>query len=141
VGDPITGPNPDSGGWPPPGHSAPDWPPSTLVPPGHGTAEDRLWAVLAHLSIFLLGIAFPLTVVLVKGHKSPYVCHHAVEALNFQVTVLLALFGCSMLAAVLVGLLLVPVVLVVAAGLAVVAAIRADRGAWYRYPVTLRLVS
>ena len=97
--------------------------------------------MLTHLYLFLPAIVFPLAVILVKVHKSLFVCHHAVEALNFQVTVLLAVFACSILAVVLVGLVLLPVVLLGAAACSVRAAIRADGGAWYRYPVALRLVS
>jgi uncharacterized Tic20 family protein len=109
--------------------------------PGHGTRVDRRWAMLAHLSIFPLAIAFPLVVVLSKGERSAYVAHQAVEALNFQTTVLLALLLCALTAAATIGLLLLPVVVVGAGGLAVRAAVCARRGAWHRYPVSLRLVS
>ena len=109
--------------------------------PGHGTSSDRRWAMAAHLSIFPLAIAFPLVVVLSKGERSAYVAHQAVEALNFQTTVLLALLLCTLAAAATVGLLLMPVVVVGAGGLSVRAAVCARRGAWHRYPVSLRLVS
>ena len=117
------------------------WASRSALPPGHGTNQDRVWATVTHLSIFALGIAFPLAVVVFKGHRSPYVCHQAVEALNFQTTVLLAVLACTMLSAVLAGALLIPVVLVTAAALAVRAALRASRGAWHRYPYILRFVS
>lgn len=109
--------------------------------PGHGTSVDRRWAVLAHLSLLPLAIAFPLVLVLSKGERSPYVAHQAVEALNFQTTVLLALLLCTLTAAVTVGLLLLPVVVVGAVGMSLRAALCAHRGAWHRYPVSLRLVS
>ena len=119
----------------------PSWAEQGQPPPGHGTPQDRAWAAATHLSIFALGIAFPLAVVLVKGHRSPYICHQAVEALNFQTTVLLAVIACTMLSAVLAGALLLPVVLVAAASLAVRAAFGARRGAWHRYPYIFRFVS
>ena len=109
--------------------------------PGHGTPADRTWAVLAHLSIVPLAIAFPLVVVLWKGERSAYVGHQAVEALNFQTTVLLAVLLCTLTAAVSIGLLLLPVVVLGALGLSVRAAVSAHRGAWHRYPISLRLVS
>ena len=84
--------------------------------PGHGTTADRRWAVLAHLSIFVLALAFPLVVALSKGERSAYVGHQAVEALNFQTTVLLALLLCTLTAAATVGLVLLPVVVVGARG-------------------------
>lgn len=108
--------------------------------PGHGTPTDRTWAVLAHLSIVPLAIAFPLVVVLWKGERNPYVGHQAVEALNFQTTVLLAVLLCTLTAAA-VGPLLLPVVVLGAVGLSVRAARCARRGAWHRYPLTVRFVS
>ena len=123
-------------GWTPDG-----WSVDAEAQPGHGTRHDRLWATATHLSIFSLGIAFPLAVVLWKGHRSPYVCHQAVEALNFQTNVLLAVLLCTMVSVVLAGALLLPLVLVVAGALAVRAALSARRGAWHRYPCILRFVS
>jgi uncharacterized protein len=109
--------------------------------PGHGTSADRRWATVTHLSIFPLAIAFPLVVVLTKGERSAYVAHHAVEALNFQTTVVLAVLLCALTAAATAGLLLLPLVLLGAAGLSVRAASRSRRGAWHRYPFTVRLIS
>jgi len=109
--------------------------------PGHGTSTDRTWAVLVHLSIFVLALAFPLVVALSKGERSAYVGHQAVEALNFQTTVLLALLLCTLTAAATIGLVLLPVVLVGALALSLRAAASARRGAWHRYPFTLRFVS
>lgn len=114
---------------------------SERPPPGHGTTSDRAWAVAAHVGLVPLPIAVPLAVVLFRGHLSPYVCHQAVEALNFHITVVLALLGCSLLTVVAAGIVALPVVLVAAAVLAVRAAAAARRGAWYRYPVCLRLLT
>ena len=113
------------------------------VQAGHGTSTDRTWAVVAHLSIVPLAIAAPLVVVLWKGERSPYVGHQAVEALNFQTTVLLAVLLCTLTAAAAatIGLLLLPVVVLGALCLSVRAAVCAHRGAWHRYPISLRLVS
>ena len=110
-------------------------------PPGHGTSGDRAWAVAAHVGLVPLPIAVPLAVVLFRGHLSPYVCHQAVEALNFHITVVLAMLGCSLLAVVAGGIVALPLVLLTATVLAGRAAVAARRGAWHRYPVSLRLLS
>jgi uncharacterized protein len=114
---------------------------SDRPPPGHGTSGDRAWAVAAHVGLVSLPIAVPLAVVLFRGHLSPYVCHQAVEALNFHITVVLALLGCSLLTVVAGGLVALPLVVVAALVLAARAAVAAQRGAWHRYPVSLRLLS
>ena len=90
-------------------------------PPGHGSSGDRAWAVAAHVGLVPLPIAVPLAVVLFRGHLSPYVCHQAVEALNFHITVVLVMLTATVLAG--------------------RAAVAARRGAWHRYPVSLRLLS
>ena len=109
--------------------------------PGHGSSGDRAWAVAAHVGLVPLPIAVPLAVVLFRGNASPYVCHQAVEALNFHITVVLALLGCSLLSVVAAGTVALPLVLLAALVLAVRAAVAARRGAWHRYPVCLRLLS
>lgn len=114
---------------------------SDAPPPGHGTSGDRAWAVLAHAGLVPLPIAVPLAVVLGRGHRSAYVCHQAVEALNFHITVVLALLLSSLASVVAVGVVVLPVVLVVSTVLAARAAAAARRGAWHRYPVCLRLLS
>ena len=120
--------------------SDPQWY-SDRPPPGHGTGGDRAWAVVAHVGLVPLPIAVPLAVVLFRGHLSPYVCHQAVEALNFHITVVLALLGCSLLTVVAGGLVALPLVVGAALVLAARAAVAAQRGAWHRYPVSLRLLS
>ena len=119
----------------------PDPPFAEHALPGHGSPGDRAWAVAAHVGLVPLPIAVPLAVVLFRGHLSPYVCHQAVEALTFHITVVLALLGCSLLSVVSAGLVALPLVLVASLTLAGRAAVAARRGAWHRYPVSLRLLS
>jgi uncharacterized protein len=89
----------------------------------------------------VLGLIAPLVIFLVKKDTSPYVRHHAAEALNFHITVTLACIVSGILVLLLVGILLLLVVVIAASVLAVIAAIRANRGEMYRYPLTLRLVT
>lgn len=115
-----------------------EWPVAAEPPHGHGDRSDRAWAMISHVGIPVLA---PLAVLLGVGERSPYVLHSALEALNFQITVALAVLACSLLAVVLVGLLLLPVVAGTALTLEVRAARATARGAWHRYPLTLRLLS
>lgn len=129
---------------PPPVHAAPE---ST-------SAEQRQWAMFAHLSA-LLGAALtagwgcfvgPLVIWLVKKDTMPLVDDQAKEALNFNITVVgagLALvlltvvtFGIGLVIAIPVGLVLGVAWLV----LTIVAGIKANEGVVYRYPFTLRLI-
>jgi uncharacterized Tic20 family protein len=113
--------------------------------------EERLWATIAHLSAFALyftGIGHilgPLIVWLVKKEGHPFVAENAKEALNFQITVsliaIVAILMCITVIlapigiAILIGLHLYQVVCII------IAAIKANEGVTYRYPLTLRLVN
>lgn len=125
-------------------------------PPPIPSPDERLWATLAHLSPFAGGIVGfpvlgPLLVYLIFRDRSPFVRRHAANALNFHLTLLIAgvvgvvsgmvitvlTFGIGML-------VLMPVVFLVvvaAVVLQIVAAVAANRGQEYRYPLTPQMVT
>ena len=111
--------------------------------PGHEPpSEDRNFAVIAHLLGILISFLGPLIIWLIKKDDSPFVDDQAKEALNFQITVFIAEAVAGMLVPVLgLGCILLPVVLVANFILCIVAAVAASQGRWYRYPMTLRLIS
>lgn len=106
-----------------------------------GGTDDRTWAVLAHAGAILFGFLAPLIIYLVKKDESPFIRHHAAEALNFSITVFIAFVVSFILIFVLIGLLLLPVVGIGSLILAIMAAIAANRGEWYRYPINIRMIS
>jgi uncharacterized Tic20 family protein len=109
------------------------------------TADEKTWGMLAHLSALiaaLFGFPFlgPLIVMLTKGKESAWVDQHAKEALNFQITVTIALWVAAASIFCLVGLVLTPLVGLAALVLTILAGIKANNGEMYRYPATMRLV-
>jgi len=116
--------------------------------PGYGAgqpeqlsqSDERMWAMLGHLGGIVLGFIAPLVVMLVQGGKSAFTRRQAVEALNFQITVLIAYVVSFVLWLVIVGMLLTFVVWAGSLVLMIMAGIAANRGEDYRYPVNLRLV-
>lgn len=121
--------------------------PGYVPPPYAGTepplspADERLWALLAHLSIFVLSIIGPILILVLLGKRSAFVADQAREALNFHITVLIAGLVSFVLCFVLIGFVLLPIVIVGSMVLGVIAALQANQGIPYRYPLTLRLVS
>jgi len=110
----------------------------SAMPPIRGEIElsndDRLWALLAHLSIFVFAPISCLVVWLVKKEDSPFVADQTKEALNFQLTVLIAEL---VLAVTCIG----PIIIAIAAIIyAILAAMEANKGNYYRYPYTWRLI-
>ncbi|MCB1555463.1 MAG: DUF4870 domain-containing protein [Xanthomonadales bacterium] len=128
--------------------AAPTPPPP--VPPsdsGSPTAEERQWALFAHLSAlsgFLIpfgNILGPLVIWLIKKDQLAFVNDQGKEALNFQITVMIAVLVSAGLTVILIGFLLLPIVGIGALVLTIMAAVKANGGERYRYPFTLRLVS
>ena len=126
---------------------------SPIEVPSAAVAQEKQWAMIAHLSALaalLIGFTFvgPLSVYLLKRDDGPFVRAHAAEALNFNLSVFIygAVAGLvtAILVLVLVGLLLLPLILVAAVAwvvLVIVAAIKANNGEAYRYPLTIRFVT
>jgi uncharacterized protein len=108
--------------------------------------EERNWAMGAHLSalsglIIPLGnLVGPLVIWLTQKEKSAFVEAQAKEALNFNITILIAGIVSALLTIVLIGFLLLPIIGIAWLVLAIIAGIKASKGEQYQYPFTLRLV-
>lgn len=121
-------------------------------------AEQRQWAMFAHLSALLGGLVTagwaggvgcflgPLVIWLMKRETMPFVGDQAKEALNFNITVaaiMLILFLVGIFTfgiGFLLTLPLMAIVGLVALVFIIIAAIKANDGVAYRYPFAIRLV-
>jgi uncharacterized protein len=117
------------------------------APAATPTESERTWGMLGHLSA-LLGLALPclgcvlgpFAVWLARRDQSAFVAEHAREALNFNITVVIAAVGCALLMMVFVGFILGTALFIVWLVFTLIAAIKASQGETYRYPFSLRLV-
>ncbi|MER6948783.1 DUF1707 and DUF4870 domain-containing protein [Nonomuraea sp. NPDC000554] len=101
-------------------------------------SNERLGASLAHLlTVVGFPIVGPLILLLTGAKTSPYIKQHAVEALNFHLTVLGATI---LLPFTLVGIVLIPVIWVAAFVLSIAGGISALSENSFRYPLTVRLI-
>jgi uncharacterized Tic20 family protein len=116
---------------------------------GHRTdADERLWGMLAHLlalaSCILAGLSFigPLVVYILKHRQSPFIAHHAREALNFHLSLLVYTATTVALAWLISDYLAILTVGVAVFGVAATArnALLAHRGEWVRYPLSLKFL-
>jgi uncharacterized Tic20 family protein len=106
--------------------------------------------MLAHLLTFLgFAVALgsfipPLVILLLKQEESDFVADQAKEALNFQITVLIA--GIAWTVLLLTGVfacVAIPLMILTALGdivLVIMAAVSASQGEAYRYPFAFRFV-
>jgi uncharacterized Tic20 family protein len=123
-------------------------PPNPPPPPPPGPpaqqpmseADARLWAMLAHLSGIVISVIGPLIIMLVFGPRNLFVKNQSTEALNFQITILIAVVISFILTFVIIGLILLPIVLIVGLVFFIIGGIKAYNGEDYRYPFNIRMV-
>ncbi len=119
---------------------------------------NRSWDVLCHLSALAMFLAIPfgnilgpLVIWLLKKDELGSVDAHGKESLNFQISLslyLLAFAGLTvMLMFILIGFLMVPMLVALAAVMpivdtifVVIASLKASNGEFFRYPLTIRLI-
>ena len=144
-----------------PNEGAPPPPPPGPGPSAHPSgisAEERQWAMFAHLSALLGALVTagwlasigcflgPLVIWLVKKETMPFVADQALEALNFNITlaaIMLVLFLFGLLTLGIGFLIALPLMAIIGiAGLVfiIIAAIKSNDGVRYRYPFAIRLV-
>ncbi|WP_133499700.1 DUF4870 domain-containing protein [Cognatilysobacter terrigena] len=126
--------------------------PGGATPPPYDTApaagavsqDDRTMALLTHLSGIVLGFVVPLIMWLVHKDRSDkaFVVDQAKEALNFNITLMIAYIGVFILTIVTLGLASPLGFLLWVASIVffVIAGIKANSGEAYRYPLSWRLV-
>lgn len=106
--------------------------------------EARQWAMFCHLAAFLCfvlpfgNLLGPLVVWQLKRETDPFVDQQGKEALNFQITVTIAVAISCLLMLVLIGFVLLGLVSIGALILTIIACVKANEGLDYRYPFTWR---
>ena len=110
------------------------------------TQEERTWATLIHLSglagfVFPFGnLIAPLVLWLIRKDRSSFLDNQGREALNFQIAFSIYAILSGLLIFLLIGFVLLPVVLIGGLVLMIIAAIRANEGTRYRYPLIFRVI-
>ncbi len=124
----------------------------------NATADERQWALFAHLGGLIgwalgvgsAGFVVPLVIWLIKKDQSRFIEDQAKEALNFHISLILAAtvlvtvggvisivtFGLGFFFFIPAGIALSLYAVV----MPIVAAMKANAGELYRYPLTLRLI-
>jgi uncharacterized protein len=114
--------------------------------------RGRTWAMLSHLAPLVLAIIGPIIIRQTEGAKNAYVKHHATEALNFQITALIGIFGSFVLGGItaavagqpgfiFVGFVAYGALILTGLIFTILATIATSRNEWYRYPISIRFVS
>lgn len=128
-----------------------------MYEPDYNTVQDeeaRKWAMFCHLgglcvlsSVPFAGIIVPLILWLLKRESHPFIDEQGREAINFQICMVIYFFVSFVVLIILtiltIGIFLwwlLGVFVLVQCGLSVAAAIKANNGERFRYPITIRFL-
>ena len=101
--------------------------------------EDSGLAILSHVLAIFTGFIGPLIIYLASDDGS-FAKENAANALNFQIIVLIASFVAFLSLFLFVGIILLPLVLLLDLIFCAIAAIKANEGEAWNYPLTPDLV-
>ncbi|KQV07886.1 DUF4870 domain-containing protein [Leifsonia sp. Root112D2] len=104
-------------------------------------ADEKLWATLIHLGGIIFGFLPALIGYLVLKDRGPFVRQHTATALNFQLTMLIASIIGVILIFVIIGIFVVIAVGIVVIVFSIIAAVAANKGEAYTYPMSIKFVS
>jgi len=112
----------------------------------HPSKDERTWAMLCHFSAFA-GLIFPfgnflapLIIWLIKKEELPFVEDQGKEVLNFQISMTIYLLISGILCIILIGIPILIGLVIFCFIITLIAAISANDGKAYRYPMNLRLI-
>jgi len=147
---PSAGPTPPEAQSPPPtsdsaapGAKPPDPGPDAAQIPRSARKGAILCHIMALVGLLGNGIGFvlgPLIVWYIKREDHPYIDRQGKEAVNFQLTMVIAAIISAFLTVILVGFPLLVVIGVMMVVFPIVATIKADNGEDYRYPISIRFL-
>jgi uncharacterized protein len=105
------------------------------------TSDEKNIATVTHLGGTVFSFIPGLLVWILKKDDSTYIADQAKEALNFQITVLIAQFIAGVLAIILIGFLFMGIIWLLNVVFCIIAAMSSSKGETYRYPFCLRLIN
>jgi len=111
---------------------------------GEGTAEvskdARMFGMLCHLLGILTWIVGPLIIWLIKREDDKFIDEHGKEALNFQITILIAYAVGGITTFICIGFFIMLAAWIFNLIFCIMGAIKANDGQPYRYPISIRLI-
>jgi uncharacterized Tic20 family protein len=127
-----------------------DTPPAYVAPQPLSQSDERLWATLIHVGGILISFISPLIGYLVLKDRSSFVREHSRTALNFQITMAAAQIVNFILGAILaiptfgiwlaIQWLISVAIWVVVVIFSIIAAIAANKGELYKYPLSFPFI-
>jgi uncharacterized Tic20 family protein len=103
-------------------------------------SDEKLWATLVHIGGIFIGVISPLIGYLVLKDRGPFVRAHTQSALNFQITMTIAALVGVLTIWLLIGFVILMAVTIVVIVFSIIAAVKANNGEYYVYPLSIPLI-
>jgi uncharacterized Tic20 family protein len=109
--------------------------------------DERTWGLFCHLSAFAFfvipfgHILGPLIIWLIKKDESKFIYENGKEALNFQISITIYGLASILLIIILIGIPILIGLFILDFILVIIAAVKANDGIVYKYPLSINLLS
>lgn len=104
-------------------------------------ADEKLWATLVHVGGIFLGFLPAVIGYIVLKDRGPFVRAHTATALNFQITMVIAYAVGTVTSLLLIGIFIIIAAAIVTIVFSILAAVAANQGQYYTYPLSIKFVS
>jgi len=103
------------------------------------SSDERIFAMLIYVSSFFTTFIGPLVIWLVKK-DSPFVNYHGKEYFNFLISYAIYSFIAWILIFIIIGVIILPIIGIMAFVFTIIAAIKSYEGQAYHIPLTIRFI-
>ncbi len=111
--------------------------PYASTPQPMSPGDEKLWATLVHIGGIFFGFIPALLGYLLLKDRGPFVRGHTATALNFQLTMVIASAVGAITALFGIGIVIIFAVGILILVFSIIAALAANRGEAYLYPLTI----
>jgi len=130
-------------GYAPQQYGQPGYPQPPYAQPGMASvseSDEKTWGIISHISIPFFGFIGPLIAYLVYKDRSEWLKQTTTEALNFSILYSIAYLISVITISVVIGLILWPLVFIVALIFCILGTIAASKHEFYKYPINVRFI-
>jgi hypothetical protein len=103
-------------------------------------SDEKLWATLIHVGGILFGFLPAVIGYIVLKDRGPFIRQHSATALNFQITLVIAYVAGTVLSIIFIGVFILLAAWVLSIIFSILAAVAANNGQYYTYPLSIPFV-
>ena len=103
--------------------------------------DARMWSTFAHLGPILLSFLVPVVIYLIYKDREPFIRRHAAQAMNFHIWIFIIYVVSFPLMFVIIGFVTFGIAMVCSLLFSIIAAVAANEGREYTYPLTPKMIT